>query len=126
MVASGERIKLRRAEKGLSLAELARRADISKGYLHSIESGETRSPSAEILFRIATELGTTIADLLGEESVDINTLADYPAGLKEFAENEHLTQPDIDMLKHIQYRGSRPESIDDWKYIYESIKRTLR
>lgn len=61
-----ERIKARRLEMGLSLAELARRADISKGYLHSIESGETQSPSAEVLFKISHELGTTIADILGE------------------------------------------------------------
>src|SRR5882724_3766751 len=121
----GERIKLRRTEMNIALAELARRAGLSKGYLHAIESGDTQSPSAEILFRIANELGTTIADLLGEEQVEPDT-ADISASLREFAEAENLTEADVEMLARIQYRGKRPTNVDDWRYIFESIKRTLR
>lgn len=126
MASIGERIKQRRTEKGLALAELARRTDISKGYLHNIEGGDVQSPSAEILFKIANELGTTIADLLGEEAVDEMQDFEIPDSLKEFAESENLPDVDVMMLAGIQYRGKRPENLEDWRFIYESIKRTLR
>jgi transcriptional regulator with XRE-family HTH domain len=114
-------------EMGLSLAELARRADISKGYLHSIESGETQSPSAEVLFKIAHELGTTIADLLGEtEEIQQVADADIPENLQRLAEEDNLTQADIQMLANIRYRGKQPQSVADWRFIFESIKRTVR
>jgi transcriptional regulator with XRE-family HTH domain len=125
MSSVGERIRQRRSEKNLGLAELARRADVSKGYLHSIEAGDTQSPSADILFRIANELSTTIGDLLGEEVVS-EAMPDVPDSLQRFAFSENLTRADIEMLARIQYRGKRPHSEDDWRFIFESIKRTLR
>lgn len=121
----GERIRQRRIEKNLSLAELARRADLSKGYLHAIEGGDTQKPSAEILFRVANELGTTIGDLLGEEHIE-QELPDIPEPLLQLANEDNLTEADINMLARIEYRGKRPESVGDWRYIFESIKRTLR
>jgi transcriptional regulator with XRE-family HTH domain len=124
----GERITQRRQEKNLSLAELARRAEVSKGYLHSIESGETQRPSAETLFKIANALSTTIADLLGEASIthEDDGILIIPDTLREFAEIENLTSADVQMLARIEYRGKRPDTVDDWRFIFESIKRTLR
>lgn len=121
----GERIRQRRTEKNISLAELARRADLSKGYLHAIETGTTQSPSAEILFRIANELGTTIADFLGEEPVS-RSITELSESLNQFAIEDNLTPADIEMLANIQYRGKRPDTVADWRYIFESIRRTLR
>jgi XRE family transcriptional regulator of biofilm formation len=124
----GDRIKQRRVEVNISLAELARRADLSKGYLHAIESGETQSPSAEILYRIANELGTTIADLLGEnpELAEQKEHLDISQSLLDFASQDELPDADVKMLARIQYRGKRPNSVPDWRFIYESIKRTIR
>ena len=125
----GDRIKQRRAEVNISLAELARRADLSKGYLHAIESGETQSPSAEILYRIANELGTTIADLLGENPEledQQEEQVELPESLLDFAAQDKLPDTDVKMLARIQYRGKRPNSVSDWRFIYESIKRTIR
>jgi transcriptional regulator with XRE-family HTH domain len=124
--AVGERVKLRRLEMALSLAELARRADISKGYLHSIESGETQSPSAEVLFKIAHELETTIADLLGETETQPMMDAEIPENLLQLAREDKLTQADIQMLANIRYRGRQPQTMADWRFILESIKRTVR
>ena len=125
MTTLAERIRQRRTDKNLSLAELARRADLSKGYLHAIEAGDTQNPSAEILFRVANELGTTIGDLLGEESVE-QEIQDIPQTLQQLAHEDNLTEADVEMLARIQYRGKRPESVSDWRFIFESIKRTLR
>lgn len=121
---------MRRNEKNLTAAELARRVSISKGYLHNLETGEAQNPSAEILFKIANELGTTIADLMGETEIGYERVSidneDIPQSLREFAEEAKLPESDILMLVGIQYRGKRPESIDDWRFIYESIRRTLK
>jgi transcriptional regulator with XRE-family HTH domain len=128
MTTIGDRIQQRRTEMNLSLAELARRADLSKGYLHAIESGTTQSPSAEILFRLANELSTTIADLLGEVEIADHKREelDIPDGLRQLAEEDDLTPDDVEMLARIEYRGKRPENVKDWRYIFESIRRTLK
>lgn len=62
----GGRIRRRREAVGLRAAELARRASISKAYLSELESNEKARPSADLLYRIAAVLQTTIPDLLGK------------------------------------------------------------
>jgi transcriptional regulator with XRE-family HTH domain len=119
----GERIWQRREEKGITAVELARRAKISKGYVSELESGRAARPSGTILFRIASALGTTVADLLGEEIRPTN--AATPAELREFAEEEDLPEEDVRMLAQIQFRGEQPRTKDDWRFLYESIRRSI-
>jgi len=119
----GERIKKRRKERGLIAAELARQAEISKGYLSEIESGQASRPSGTVLFRIATALGTSIADLLGKEIQPLT--GDVNSGLREFARLEQLPEGDVQMLARIRFRGDQPRTVDDWRYLYESIKRSI-
>jgi transcriptional regulator with XRE-family HTH domain len=59
----GERIVSLRTEVGITQEKLAWEADIgSKGYLSRIESGQ-RSPSLEVLARLAERLGVEVRDL---------------------------------------------------------------
>jgi transcriptional regulator with XRE-family HTH domain len=126
-MALSDQIRTRRLAQGLTLAELARRAGVSKGYLSQLEnSTDTSRPSADILYRIAFALGASVGELLekqlprtGEE------LTDVPAGLREFAQEAHLRDEDIKMLAQIKYKGARPQSADDYRFIYESIRRTI-
>jgi len=123
----GERIRQRREEKGISAAELARRANISKGYLSTIESSDEASaprPSADVLFRIASALGTSAADLLGREVRRAKRR--IPASLQEFLKERDLPEEDVAMLAGIQFRGAQPASAADWAFLYESIKRSIR
>ena len=122
-MALNDRIKQRREEKGLSAVELAHRAEISKGYLSEIESGRASRPSGEVLFRIATALGTTVADLL-EREVRPATPA-IPQALQDFANDASLPVEDIEMLAQIRFRGEQPATADDWRYLYESIRRSI-
>ena len=119
----GERIRMRREEAGLSGAELARRTDLSRAYLSEIETGRALRPSGPVLYRIASELGTTVADLLGEEQPVLSKR--IPDSLSRFAKSSALTQPDIEMLAQIKFRGKQPQSEDDWRFLYESIKRSV-
>ena len=122
-MALGDRIRQRRDDLGLCAAELARRARISKGYLSVIESGNTVRPSADVLDRLATALGTTIADLLDREIRPVATT--IPPSLQEFAASRGLPAEDIHMLAQIRFRGEQPSTPDDWWFLYESIKRSL-
>ncbi len=123
-VTLGERLRLRREEKGLLAADLARRTGISKGYLSDLESGRAPRPSADVLYRLATELGITIADLLGKE---VRPAArDAPPALREFADEAGIPEEDVEMLAQIRFRGEQPTTADDWRFLYESIKRSIR
>jgi XRE family transcriptional regulator of biofilm formation len=123
----GERIRQRREEKGISGAELARRANVSKGYLSTIESsdeGNAPRPSADVLFRIATALGTSAADLLGQEVRRASRR--IPPSLREFLKDRDLPEEDVAMLAGIKFRGAQPASAEDWAFLYESIRRSIR
>ena len=122
-----ERIKMRMKEKGWSLADLARETKIAKGYLWEILSGRAKRPSANTLYEIARALGTSVADLLGREaSVGQTELSNMPDSLREFVEKEDLPEEDVRMLALISFRGEQPKTKDDWKFLYESIKRSIR
>lgn len=60
--ALGNAIRERRKAQGLTLAQLASRANVSLGYLSQIELGKN-SASIETLYRIALALGVKMADL---------------------------------------------------------------
>jgi transcriptional regulator with XRE-family HTH domain len=61
--ATGERIRALRAQRGISLSELARRAGVGKATLSGLETG-ARNPTAETLYAIAGQLGVPLAMLL--------------------------------------------------------------
>lgn len=56
------RVRELRAERGLSLAELAERSDVSRSNISLIERGES-SPTATVLDKLSAALGVTVASL---------------------------------------------------------------
>jgi transcriptional regulator with XRE-family HTH domain len=58
----GQAIRDRRKSLGLTLADLAKRTNVSLGYLSQIELGKN-SASIETLYRIALGLRLRVADL---------------------------------------------------------------
>lgn len=60
---TGSRISALRRQRGVSLSELARRADVGKATLSGLESG-TRNPTVETLYAVAGVLGVPLAALL--------------------------------------------------------------
>ncbi len=76
------RLRNLRMERGLTLDGLAGRAGVSRSMISLIERGES-SPTASVLHRLATGLGTTLASLFAEEErFDVSPLArrgDQPA-----------------------------------------------
>lgn len=75
--------RIRKLHK-ITAAELAKLAGIKQPYLTQIEKGK-RSPSLDVLQRIAKALNTTVSELLGEVpdpmSDDMKRLIDMARGL---------------------------------------------
>jgi transcriptional regulator with XRE-family HTH domain len=64
----GEKIKLLRKEKGLTLDELATKAESSKSYIWELENRADFSPSAQKLAKVAEALGVTLSYFLDDEN----------------------------------------------------------
>ncbi|MDF2610551.1 MAG: sinR 6 [Lachnospiraceae bacterium] len=61
----GDRVRIIRNSKGLSIEELAHRADISNTHLGHIERGD-RSPTVEMLGKIVIALDISFAELFSD------------------------------------------------------------
>ena len=72
----GEKIKLRRIEKGLSLQELAERMGYAnKSSIARIESGVIDPPQSKVV-KFASALDTSVADLMGWTEEEKPTVED--------------------------------------------------
>ena len=123
----GQRVRALRHAQKLSLSEVARLSGMSKGYLSQVERSPTARPSAATLFAIARALGTSVAQLF--ENQDLEPLfpddLDISDSLRAFSEEADLPPVDIEMLAGIRYRGASPETKEDWRFLYESIRRSV-
>jgi transcriptional regulator with XRE-family HTH domain len=119
-----DQIRTRRTAKGLSKAELARQAKVSKAYIGQLEDPSRKSmPSYEVIDRIALVLGTTIGALM-EKTVGIEDEEEIiPEPLRRLAIEENLQKAEVLMLSRIRYRGQQPSTKKDWWFLLESIKR---
>ena len=121
----GARIRQRREELGLSLSRLGELADVSKGYLWSLEKGKTKArPSGQTLYRVAKALGTTMSDLLGRTLL-VDAPDEIPKSLEEFADSIGLPERDKRMLAQISFRGEQPQHAADWAFIYRAIEASV-
>ena len=123
-------LKALREAKGLNMRQLARASNVSAPYLRQIEMGIKKNPSAAVLQKLATALGVTVADIMGTQTtVPASSLAQAPESLKEFVRRSRrrlsLRQEDIEVLRSIHYRGSSPETPEDWELIFLFLKRLL-
>jgi len=66
LVGLGDRTRRLRARSGLTRRQLARDADVSERHLANLESG-VGNPSVQILRQIANALGSSIAEIIGDE-----------------------------------------------------------
>lgn len=142
----GRRIRQLRELKGQSLSGLADDADVSKSYLAKLERGEIDNPGLKTLYRIAVALGVTLAELLPNTTEDADEsqeptgpvatseyerlLEELPQGLKAFLEQkeeagDRLSADEVKSLASIQFRGKKPQGIEDWQFLYDAIKRSL-
>ncbi len=121
----GATIKRLRDEQELSLSQLAKDAEVSKGYLWKLEDGEADvRPSGDTLYKVARALGTSMSELLGK-AVLVDAPTEAPPGLAEFANSERLRDRDVAMLAQVNFRGRQPDSPEDWSLVWSAIKRSV-
>lgn len=127
-----ENLRRLRTQKQLSQPDLATEAGLSKGYVYMLESGDMTNPSLDKLLAISKALDCTIADLIGQPKAAVRATAEIeiPEPLQEFArrkkrEGDQLADNDLRSLAQMQYRGRRPQTVEDWAYVYEFLRRTL-
>ena len=129
------RLRKMRDVKGLSLDEVADAAGISKTYLWELERDieGRKKPSAAVLMRIAKALSTTLADLLSLERVRVNDEieVEVPPSLLEFRDrmerqNTPLSAGDFRDLVGTKFRGSQPQTADDWHQLFLVLTNSVR
>src|ERR1035441_1763462 len=115
-----EQLRRFREKEGLSLDDLAAKADVSKTYLWELErdtAGE-KKPSASVLLQIAKALSVTIADLLELATTQVQDRAvEIPKSLTDFQERmallgTPLSDQDLHDLAMMRFRGGQPRSPD--------------
>lgn len=107
----GQKISIIRKKKGLSLTELAQRANISKSYLSNIERNLNRNPSIQVVSKIAIVLDVDLITLLNSE----NSIEKLQA--KQPVENEWL-----DLLNELKDTEMTEDQIKKYKTLIEYIK----
>ncbi len=138
----GGRLFQLRNEKGLSLTAVADLAGVAKSYLAKLERGEVPNPGLKTLDSVAKALDVTLAHLLAppartsshtrvEERDRDQLFATMPRSLREFIHNVEqqdgqLPLDDVSALVALQFRGKRPETVDDWRFMYEALRRSTR
>ena len=112
------------------MADLSALTGVSKPYIWQIEDSRRRNPSGEKLVRLASALGTTVADLMGAPAgIEEEALESVPDSLRDFVRRRGkvlgVRREDVEMLKHVHYRGKRPDRVEDWELIFLFIRRIL-
>lgn len=94
----GKRIKQLRREKGLTLQELAARSGVSPGYISMLERGFKKSPTLEILKKLAKGLSVSLSEIIGEEIAELEMDGKTRALLRVADE---LSKLDLESLESI-------------------------
>lgn len=87
----GNRLRARRVDLGLTLAEVATRAGLSLPYVSNLERGRG-NPTMEAITALAKALETSVAALVDDPNADpvVAFLAQAPASLHRFLRSERF------------------------------------
>jgi transcriptional regulator with XRE-family HTH domain len=135
MPTTGDRIRELREKRRMTQDQLAKAADISKGFLSDVENNK-RNISSQALLRIANCLGASIDYLLRGETKEstIREPVTIPSELSEAAEHLKLSYAEtlelLDAHKSVIARRSnkllKSFTVDDWKKLHRMIKEVFR
>lgn len=128
------RIQHSRKDAGMTLEELSDASGLSKTYLWELENDAegVKKPSADSLMKLVGPLRTTIADLLGRPTVQVdNEHVEISDSLQEFLDwmkktDRELSKDEVSDLAAMRFRGGQPKTRDDWDDLYRTLKRTTR
>jgi transcriptional regulator with XRE-family HTH domain len=117
----GTKIRAQREGLKLSQQELAEAAEISRTYLSLIERGEAKNITFNVLRRLALSLRTTVSALTGEAEGEIV----ISPSLRKFVLEKALSYKDAQALSQLELRGKEPQTVEDWRKLYEALREIL-
>lgn len=130
MAHPGGRIRTLRSEREWTLDQLAEKAGVSKSLLSKLENLEGSNPSMDTLFKIATALQITIADLLENGKVQAKRFIpdQRPSWVDAItsALKAEGKKPDEDVLQALYVlqsrKGDAQRSDVAWVHMYRSLE----
>lgn len=124
------KLRMLRKDRGLTLAEVSAKTELSVSFLSDVERGRTK-PSLDTLEKLSESYQISVTDLLaevdfGKPTSDIR----YPPGYAEFvAELGEVPEKDKEVLALVlkveQRAKFRAQTKEDWKKYYYSLKTIL-
>ena len=130
----GGKIKALRVEKQMTLPQLAKKADLSKGLISKIENAEESNPGLDTLFQIAEALDVSLATFLETEQAQLNRIIpneppDWQSGLISYLK-ENGKVPDQDILDAMYVlrnrKAAKNADLEAWKFLYQSIENSFK
>lgn len=92
----GTRLKAERETQGVTLSQLAQQAQVSRSYLHELESGKTVEPGVSIAFRLADALCLPLRFLVmgkqNDQKLFLNDARELADCKRRLAEIERLAK----------------------------------
>jgi transcriptional regulator with XRE-family HTH domain len=134
MQTPGERIRILRTEKSITLPTLAERSGLSKGLLSKLENDQDSNPSLGTLLKVAEALDVTVADILETEQAQIkriipNEQPTWQKSLISFLKSQGK-EPDPDILSALYLlrnrKAAKASDLEGWKFLYLSIENSFK
>lgn len=104
----GTNISTIRKRRGLTLSELADRANVSKSYLSNLERNLNKNPSIQVMEKISAVLDVELTAILQFNAPEDN---------RELLESEWL-----DFINELKDSGIEKEQLQQYKAVIEFIK----
>lgn len=124
----GQQVRFLRQGRGWSQAKLAEESGVPKAYISDLENGEAGKPNIQYAYSIAVALEVTLDELLDDAAPKQPKARvrkreeDLPPGLAELQRDLGLSDVDVDMLSHLNFRGHRPRDKEAWRFLWDAIK----
>ena len=133
MASLGDRIRDCREHRSWTLDRLADETKLSKSFLSEVENNK-RAPSATNVLKISNALGVSLDYLLKGEAgkqeherrpIQIPPELSHAAELERWTYSDILTLMDVhnSVIARRSSRGVHPPTADEWKRLYDMIKK---
>jgi transcriptional regulator with XRE-family HTH domain len=119
----GYALKKFREDRNLSLREFGKLSEIDHAYVHRLEKDEKTAPSEQVIDsfirtlklspRLARLLRLLVGKTVNEQLVDV------------FIEDEDRPLELLEPLAQMSFRGTRPETKDDWRKKADQLSKFL-
>lgn len=104
----GDKIRLIRKEKKISIRKLSEMTGLSKSTLSDIENNKSKKPTVDTISRVAKALEVPLADLFEQNSVN-------NASTDNSGNNADVASPDLSQvfLRSVARAKNRPKEVQD-------------